>query len=89
LVNHRHIVVDGKVLDIPSYQVKPGQTVGLRERSKSLEIVADTLAGYNHAKYPWFEWDEQAKAGKYLHKPDREDIPENIKEQLIVELYSK
>lgn len=89
LVNHRHIVVDGKVLDIPSYQVKPGQTVGLRERSKSLEIVADALAGYNHAKYPWFEWDEQAKAGKYLHKPDREDIPENIKEQLIVELYSK
>lgn len=89
LVNHRHIVVDGKVLDIPSYQVKPGQTVGLRERSKSLEIVADTLAGYNHAKYPWFEWDEQAKAGKYLHKPEREDIPENIKEQLIVELYSK
>ncbi|HPX99611.1 MAG TPA: 30S ribosomal protein S4 [Bacteroidaceae bacterium] len=89
LVNHRHIVVDGKVLDIPSYQVKPGQTVGLRERSKSLEIVADALAGYNHAKYPWFEWDEQAKAGKYLHKPEREDIPENIKEQLIVELYSK
>lgn len=89
LVNHRHIVVDGKVLDIPSYQVKPGQTVGLRERSKSLEIVADTLAGYNHAKYPWFEWDEQAKAGKYLHKPEREDIPENIKEQMIVELYSK
>ena len=89
LVSHRHITVDGKVLNIPSYQVKPGQIVGVRERSKSLEVIADSLAGFNHAKYAWIEWDEQAKAGKFLHKPEREDIPENIKEQLIVELYSK
>ena len=89
LVGHRHITVDGKVLNIPSYQVKPGQIVGVRERSKSLEVIADSLAGFNHAKYAWIEWDEQAKAGKFLHKPEREDIPENIKEQLIVELYSK
>lgn len=89
LVSHCHIVVDGKVLNIPSYQVLPGQIVGVRERSKSLEVIDAALAGFNHSKYPWIEWDEQAKAGKFLHKPEREDIPENIKEQLIVELYSK
>lgn len=89
LVSHCHIVVDGKVLNIPSYQVLPGQIVGVRERSKSLEVIAASLAGFNHSKYPWIEWDEQSKSAKYLHKPEREDIPENIKEQLIVELYSK
>ena len=89
LVNHKHIVVDGKVVGIPSYSVKPGQIVGVRERSKSLEVVQNALAGFNHAKYPWIEWDESQKAGKYLHKPERADIPETIKEQLIVELYSK
>ena len=89
LVNHKHIVVDGKVVGIPSYSVKPGQVVGVRERSKSLEVVQEALAGFNHSKYPWIEWDESQKAGKYLHKPDRADIPETIKEQLIVELYSK
>ena len=89
LVNHRHIVVDGKVVGIPSYSVKPGQVVVVRERSKSLEVVQNALAGFNHSKYPWIEWDESQKAGKYLHKPDRADIPETIKEQLIVELYSK
>jgi len=89
LVSHRHIVVDGKVLNIASYQVQPGQIVGVRERSKSLEVIAASLAGFNHSKYPWIEWDEQTKSGKYLHMPEREDIPENIKEQLIVELYSK
>ena len=89
LVNHKHIVVDGQVVGIPSYSVKPGQIVGVRERSKSLEVVQNALAGFNHSKYPWIEWDESQKAGKYLHKPDRADIPETIKEQLIVELYSK
>lgn len=89
LVNHKHIVVDGKVVGIPSYIVKPGQIVGVRERSKSLEAVQAALAGFNHSKYPWLEWDENQKSGKYLHKPERADIPENIKEQLIVELYSK
>ena len=89
LVSHRHIVVDGKVVNIPSFSVKPGQIVGVREKSKSLEVIAAALAGFNHSKYPWIEWDEAQKAGKLLHKPERADIPENIKEQLIVELYSK
>lgn len=89
LVSHRHIVVDGKVVNIPSYAVKPGQIVGVRERDKSMEVIADSLAGFNHSKYPWLEWDAASMAGKYLNVPTREDIPENIKEQLIVELYSK
>ena len=89
LVSHRHIVVDGKVVNIPSYSVKPGQVVGVREKAKSLEVIAASLAGFNHSKYPWIEWDEAQKAGKLLHKPERADIPENIREQLIVELYSK
>ena len=89
LVSHRHIVVDGKLVHVPSFSVKPGQIVGVREKSKSLEVIAAALAGFNHSKYPWIEWDEAQKAGKLLHKPERADIPENIKEQLIVELYSK
>ena len=89
LVSHRHIVVDGKVVNIPSYAVKPGQIVAVREKAKSLEVISAALAGFNHSKYPWIEWDEAQKAGKLLHKPERADIPENIKEQLIVELYSK
>lgn len=89
LVNHKHVVVDGKVVNIPSFSVKPGQIVGVREKSKSLEAIADSLAGFNHSKYSWLEWDENIKSGKLLHLPERADIPENIKEQLIVELYSK
>lgn len=89
LVGHKHIVVDGAVVNIPSYSVKPGQIIGVREKSKSLEVIADSLAGFNHSKYPWLEWDENSKSGKMLHKPERADIPENIREQLIVELYSK
>ena len=89
LVLHRHITVDGKVVNIPSYSVSEGQVVAVREKSKSLEVIQDALAGFNHSKYPWIEWDEAQKAGKLLHKPERADIPENIKEQLIVELYSK
>ncbi|MDD6472346.1 MAG: 30S ribosomal protein S4 [Bacteroidales bacterium] len=89
LVSHRHITVDGKVLNIPSYSVKAGQVVGVRERSKSLEVVVNALTGFNHSKYPWLEWDESSKSGKLLHTPERADIPENIKEHLIVELYSK
>ena len=89
LVLHRHITVDGKVVNIPSYSVSEGQIVAVREKSKSLEVIQDALAGFNHSKYPWIEWDESLKGGKLLHNPVREDIPENIKEQLIVELYSK
>ena len=89
LVGHKHIVVDGKVVNIPSYAVKAGQIIGVREKAKSLEVIETALAGFNHSKYPWIEWDEASKSGKFLHKPERVDIPENIKEQLIVELYSK
>ena len=89
LVSHKHIVVDGQVVNIPSYSVKPGQIVGVREKAKSLEVIEAALAGFNHSKYPWLEWDENTKSGKFLHRPERADIPENIKEQLIVELYSK
>ena len=89
LVNHKHITVDGGVVNIASYSVKPGQIVGVREKSKSLEVIADSLAGFNHSEYSWIEWDENLKSGKFLHKPERADFPENIKEQLIVELYSK
>ena len=89
LVGHKHIVVDGKVVNIPSFSVKPGMVVGVREKAKSLEVIENALAGFNHSKYPWLEWDENTKSGKFLHKPERADIPENIKEQLIVELYSK
>ena len=89
LVSHKHIVLNGKVVNIPSCAVKPGDVVGVREKSKSLEVIENSLAGFNHSKYPWIEWDESLKAGKFLHVPAREDIPENIKEQLIVELYSK
>ena len=89
LVSHRHITVDGNVVNIPSYSVKPGQVVAVREKSKSLEVIAASLEGFNHGKYSWLEWNEADKAGKYLNIPPREEIPENIKEQLIVELYSK
>ncbi|PNE29711.1 30S ribosomal protein S4 [Tannerella sp. oral taxon 808] len=89
LVSHRHVVVDGQVVNIPSYSVRPGQIVSVREKSKSLEMIGDALSGYNHGKYLWIEWDENVMGGKLLHLPAREDIPENIKEQSIVELYSK
>ena len=89
LVSHKHITVDGAVVNIPSYNVNPGQVVAVREKSKSLEVVEASLAGFNHSKYPWIEWDENVMGGKLLHNPERADIPENIKEQMIVELYSK
>ena len=89
LVGHKHIIVDGSVVNIPSYSVKPGQVIGVREKAKSLGVIETALAGFNHSKYPWIEWDNATKSGKFLHTPERADIPENIKEQLIVELYSK
>ncbi len=89
LVGHRHITVNGKVVNIPSFQVKPGMVVAVREKDKSMQVITESLNGFNHTKYPWIEWNASALAGTYLHIPEREDIPENIKEQLIVELYSK
>ena len=89
LVGHKHIVVNNKVVNIPSYSVRPGDVIGVREKSKSLEVITDSLSSQRHNKYPWIEWDGEAKTGKFLNVPEREEIPENIKEQLIVELYSK
>jgi small subunit ribosomal protein S4 len=89
LVSHRHITVNGDVVNIPSYQLKPGDIVGVREKSKSLEAITDSLNGRNYSKLPWLEWDDAQMAGKFMSVPERTDIPENIKEQLIVELYSK
>ena len=79
IVLHKHVTVNGKVVNSPSYQVKPGDVVAVREKSKSLEVIADALSGFNHSKYPWIEWDERVKVGKFLHMPERTDIPENIK----------
>ena len=89
LVSHRHITVDGQVVNIPSYTLKPGQVVGVREKAKSLEVITDSLAGRNHTAYSWLEWNSASLSGSFLHAPERADIPEEIKEQLIVELYSK
>ncbi len=89
LVSHRHITVDREVTNIPSYLVKPGSIVGVREKSKSLEVISESLASANRSSAPWLEWDESQMAGKFMNMPEREQIPENIREQLIVELYSK
>lgn len=89
LVTHRHIVVNGGVLNVPSYNVKPGDIIGVRERSKSLEVITESLSSSNVSKYSWLEWDNDQMSGKLLNTPEREEIPEPIKEQLIVELYSK
>jgi len=88
LVGHRHITVNGSIVNIPSYNLRPGDIVGVREKSKSLEVITESLRGRANT-YNWLEWDEDKMAGKFLNTPDRETIPENIKEQLIVELYSK
>ena len=88
LVSHRHITVNGNVVNIPSYSLKVGDVVAVREKSKSLEVITESLAGKRN-RYPWLEWDGATMSGRFLQKPEREDIPENIKEQLIVELYSK
>jgi len=89
LVSHRHIVVDGSVVNIPSYTLKPGQIIGVREKSKSLEVITNSLTGSSVHKFSWLEWDKHTMIGKFLNVPERSEIPENIKEQSIVELYSK
>lgn len=87
LVSHAHITLNGVVCNIPSALVKPGDVVAVRERSKSLEVIANSVA--SAAKYSWIEFDAKALTGKYLNVPVRTEIPENINEQFIVELYSK
>lgn len=88
LVSHRHITVNGEVVNIPSFLVREGDIVGVREKSKSLEAITVSLEGRVN-RYPWIEWDADKQQGKFMSYPSREDIPETIKEQLIVELYSK
>ena len=87
LVSHCHIVLNGEVCNIPSTIVKPGETVGVRERSKSLEVIQNSVA--DTCKYAWIEWNRADLSGKFLNLPERTEIPETINEQLIVELYSK
>lgn len=89
LVSHRHITINGDVLNIPSYQVKVGDVVAVREKSKSLEVVQNSVSSNNTSRYSWLEWNGAVLSGKLIQKPERADIPENINEQLIVELYSK
>ena len=88
LVSHRHILVNGELVNIPSYMLKPGDVVSVRERSKSLQIVTDSLEGIVN-RYSWLDFDRSQMSGKFMNYPERSDIPENINEQLIVELYSK
>ena len=89
LVGHKHITVNGEVVNIPSYSLRPGDVVAVRERSKSLETVVNSVAGKKINKFSWLEWDSNELSGKFLNYPERTEIPENIKENLIVELYSK
>ncbi len=88
LVSHSHITVNGQVVNIPSFSVKAGDVIGVREKSKSLEVIHNSL-GSRRVSVSWLEWDSAALAGKMINRPERDQIPETIKEQLIVELYSK
>lgn len=88
LVSHCHIIVNGKVVNIPSYTLKPGETIGVREKSKSSQVITDSLRSRTN-RHSWLEWDDSKMEGKFVSAPARADITENIKEQLIVELYSK
>ena len=88
LVSHRHITVNGKVVNIPSYELLQGDVIAVRECSKSLEVIQNHLTGRG-SRFSWLEWDEASLTGKFINYPQRDEIPENIKEQLIVELYSK
>lgn len=88
LVSHKHITVNGEVVNIPSYTIKIGDVIGVREKSKSLESITNSLNS-NNKKYDWLDWNNSDMSGKLLNIPARDMIPENIKEQLIVELYSK
>ncbi|HNW89821.1 MAG TPA: 30S ribosomal protein S4 [Bacteroidales bacterium] len=88
LVSHGHIEVNGIVINIPSYSLKPNDIVNVREKSKSLEVIVDALVRHSN-RYNWLEWDQEKMVGKFMSYPERDQIPENINEQLIVELYSK
>ena len=89
LVSHQHITVNGSVVNIASYSLRPGDTIAVRERSKSLEVIVKSLLGRKLNKYSWLEWSPSELTGVFINYPNRDEIPENIKENLIVELYSK
>jgi len=88
LVSHAHITVNGGVVNIASYTLKPGDIIGVREKSQSMEAITIALSGAVN-KFPWLDFDKSSMTGKFINRPERSQIPENIKEQLIVELYSK
>ena len=88
LVSHRHITVNGRIVNIPSFSLKPGDTIGVREKSKSLQSISSSLEA-NDSIYEWMTWNDSTYEGNFVSIPERNQIPENIKEQLIVELYSK
>ena len=88
LVSHRHITVNGKIVNIPSFNLNPGDIVGVREKSKSLQSISNSLES-NNSVYEWMTWNSSTYEGNFVSIPERNQIPENIKEQLIVELYSK
>jgi small subunit ribosomal protein S4 len=89
IVLHKHILVNNELVNIPSYLLKPGDIVSVREKSKSLEVITSSLSAKSSKRYNWLEWDGKLMSGKIINYPDRQSIPENINEQLIVELYSK
>jgi small subunit ribosomal protein S4 len=89
LVLHKHILVNGEIVNIPSYSLKAGDVISVREKSKSLEVITTSLTSANYRRFNWLEWDNALMSGRFLMYPDREQIPEKINEQLIVELYSK
>jgi small subunit ribosomal protein S4 len=88
LVSHGHITVDGQLVNIPSYSLRPGQTVAVREKSRSLEVITNSVA-VNNKRFDWLDWNPATMTGRFITMPERAQIPENIREQLIVELYSK
>ncbi len=87
LVSHRHITVNGELVNIPSYSLKPGDVIAVREKSKSLEVIADSLA--SKSTYEWLQFNDEKKECNFVAVPERIQIPEDIKEQFIVELYNK
>jgi small subunit ribosomal protein S4 len=89
LVSHKHITVNGEIVNIPSYNLKSGDIIAVREKSKSLEIVSNSVAHTKVSNYSWLEFDKNQLVGKFIQLPTRDEIPENINEQLIVELFSK
>ncbi|MDX2188694.1 MAG: 30S ribosomal protein S4 [Bacteroidota bacterium] len=89
IVLHKHITVNGDLVNIPSYLLKPGDNIAVREKSKSLETITTSLSARSAKKFNWIEFDSKLMLGKFVQYPDRDSIPENINEQLIVELYSK